>query len=228
MTKPTDDSIIAFCYLENEGDEQNKCLLSETALHIKQKGITSSLLLGWIQQVSFKRKKYLLPIVLGGIIAPLAGLGLFQYYLNPWLMMGIMLIAILAIYYGYEGGVALCIETPVKEYDFFVATVSPNLKAFAAFVQQKIKGIDIKYYIKLGMEDIAELQQNGHLKLPEAGLRVYLQNEINSSELQNYFEMNFEKMATEMRYIKSDYGQLTPFIFGELPVSQVIISSHSD
>ncbi|HNP19330.1 MAG TPA: hypothetical protein PKL31_12905 [Fulvivirga sp.] len=213
-----EEDIIAKCYVDRDGDEKNVCYLSKTSLHLNINNRLSSFFVQWITDITLKRKKYLMPIVIGGIVAPLAALGLFQYYLNPWLMMGILLIALLSIYYGYEGGLALCIVTPIKEYDFFIKTATPNLKAFLAYTKQAINEDSIKFYFKLKDDQWDLAKKVGEVIPEKQGLELSMLP-INSKAPESSFYIESKDLPVEIKYVDDGSGNVVPKIFNPLPVA---------
>jgi uncharacterized protein (DUF952 family) len=228
MIEDNDYSIKAKCGLDKDGDGQNICFLTETSLMIKQNGKTSSYPLSWVRNLTFKTKKYLIPIVIGGIVAPLAAIGLFQYYLNPWVMMSVLLIALLGIYYGIEGGLALCVETPIKEYDFFIKKSTPNLRAFVAFVMADIRQDSVKYYIKIDKSEWSKAQKKGYIEVTPIGIELtYIVPEYNN-ETEVILNIVTEKIPIEIKYVENESNDLAPKIFQHIPISHITISGEND
>ncbi len=214
----TEEEIIAKCYVGSDGDERNVCYLSKTSLHLNINNHLSSFFVQWISDISLKRKKYLMPIVIGGIVAPLAALGLFQYYLNPWLMMGILLVSLLSIYYGYEGGLALCVVTPIKEYDFFIKTATPNLKAFLAYSKQAINEDSIKFYFKLTDREWEVAKKVEELLPNEKGLELSMLP-ISSKTPETSYYIESKDLPVEIKYVDDGSGNVVPKIFNALPIA---------
>ncbi|MTI22168.1 hypothetical protein E1176_14145 [Fulvivirga sp. RKSG066] len=130
------EPIIATSYIARLGDEKNRCFLSKKSLFIKYKGRLEQFDLSDIQELNFKHKLLLLPLILGGILAPFALLALLKDLGNPWLLLSGMVLGILLIYYGYDGTPTLSIATKVKEFDFFIKKPTPNLLAFSKYARQ--------------------------------------------------------------------------------------------
>ena len=208
--------IIAKCYLLEEGDERNVCYLSEETLTIIFKSKKEIFFTHWIRTISFKKKKFLIPIVFGGITASLAGLGLFQYYLNPWVMLSTVFGASLLIYYGAMGGIALTIETPIKEYDFFIKKMTPNLNSFVAFSNTLIQGDSIKFYVSLSKEIVDEAKFSGELKVPEEGLTLTTKKPSIKAE-ECLLSFNSKDLPIEVKYVQKG-NELTPTIFKNIPI----------
>jgi hypothetical protein len=223
-----EENIIAKCYIDKEGDENNVCFLSDTSLHLIVKGRTSSFFVQWVLDISFKRKKYLLPIILGGIIAPLAALGLFQYYLNPWIMMSFLIISSMSIYYGFEGGLALCITTPIKEYDFFIKKATPNLKAFMSYARRTIEGDSIRFYFKLKQKDWENAKITGHFIPPESGIALSISPLKRKENTEVIVYLESKDLPVEIKYQDDGTGNLVPKVFNQLPIEFINIFERTD
>ncbi len=220
-------STIAKCYLKDKNDEGNICLLTEESLHIKYKSRESIFFNHWITEISFKHKKFLIPIVFGGISASFSAVGLFQYYLNPWLMLTLFFSSIMFIYYGLHGSMALVVKTPIKEYDFFINNITDNLKAFSAFASTAIKGDEIVFYFLVKKSDLVEIQTSGYLQPNSDGLKLST-NKPEPSKGQVLCCFESKKLPFEVKYINSKNGRLEPFVFDKIPLSVLSIVDHSN
>lgn len=220
MTFSSEEELIAKCYLDKEDDNENISYLTSTSLYIILNNKTHSFSNYWIKKIGFKQKKYLIPIVLGGIAGPLAALGLFQYYLNHWVMLSIMMAAILSIYYGIEGGLALCIETPIKEYDLFIKKTTPQLKAFIAFVSNSLSGNQIGFYFQISDQEWKETKALGFYKPSVDG--VNLTNSIPATNAENVvLEITTKELTFEIKYETQSDGSLAPMIYDKIPLNQI-------
>jgi uncharacterized protein (DUF952 family) len=220
MTFTPEEELIAKCYLDKESDDGNISYFTSSSLHVILNNKTHSFSNYWIKKIGFKQKKYLIPIVLGGIVGPLSALGLFQYYLNHWAMLSIMMAAILSIYYGIEGGLALCIETPIKEYDLFIKKTTPQLQAFIAFVGNSLSGNQIGFYFQINHQEWERAKELGFYEPPNSGIR--LTNSIPASETQNVILQIITKELTfEVKYHLQKDGSLAPMIYDEIPLNQI-------
>ncbi|QSE96977.1 hypothetical protein [Fulvivirga lutea] len=208
----------AKCYLGEEGDENNSCFISNESLTVIKNSKKNTFPLEWVKQVYFKEKIFLIPIVFGGISASLSALALFQYYFNPWLMLSILFASTLVVYYGIQGGTALVVVTPIKEYDFFLKQVSDNLKAFVAYITATISGIETSYFIELTEEQEKTIQEKSELQLPENGFPLSTSKRKSHSAV---FQILFDEPTFEIRYQKDNGGQLSPVIFGTLKMESL-------
>ncbi|MEQ8927151.1 MAG: hypothetical protein RLO81_15125 [Fulvivirga sp.] len=208
----------AKCYLSVEGDENNCCFISNDSLTVIKNAKKNNYPLEWVKQVYFKEKIFLIPIVFGGISASLSALALFEYFLNPWIMLSVLFLSSLVVYYGIQGGTALVIVTPIKEYDFFLKNVSDNLKAFVAYTNATLSGVETSYYVILDGNQEKYLEQKGELKLPESGLRLATSKPTTHSAV---YLIHFNDPTFEIRYQKDSARQLNPVLFGILKLESV-------
>lgn len=215
-----EEELIAKCYLDEEGDNGNVSYLTSTSLHIIQNNKTHSFFNYWIKNIGFKQKKYLIPIVLGGIAGPLAALGLFQYYLNHWIMLSIMMAAIFSIYYGIEGGIALCVETPIKEYDLFLRKTSPQLRAFISFVGNSLSGNQIGFYFKVSSDEWKEITQAGFYQPPSKGIALTNVKPITELDWVT-LEIATKELTFEIKYEQLENGRLVPMVYDKIPLNQI-------
>lgn len=216
----TSSSIVAKCYLKRDNDENNVCLLTESTLVIRYKGKSDHYFIHWVKNIAFKRRIFLIPIVFGGISASLAGIGLFQYFLNPWIMLSILFTSALAIYYGIQGSMALVIITPIKEYDYFISHVSENLRAFSAFAYNQSMGNQIDFYLIMTQNEYTETQANGFFLPLKAGIPLStVKPSVSENEV--ILKVKTEELPFEIKYIKTETGDLTPYIFDKIPISHL-------
>lgn len=124
----------AFCYLYKQGDERNKCTLTETILITTNKGIENSYLLKDLNQAEFHEKKLLLPLISGSIIASFGLTSNLSGYFNPWLTMSVSIAGIYLFYYGWSGTWTLTLDTSLGNKDYYLRGVSLNLKAFINYL----------------------------------------------------------------------------------------------
>lgn len=220
MTFSQEEELIAKCYLDKEGDNKNISYLTSTSLHVILNNKTYSFFNYWIKNIGFKQKKFLIPIVLGGIAGPLAALGLFQYYLNHWVMLSIMMAAVFSIYYGIEGGLALCIETPIKEYDMFIKKATPQLKAFIAFVGSSLSGNEIGFYFKISNHDWEEANNLGYYTPPSSGIVLSNSKPLKEEE-SVILEILPKKLTFEIKYELEQNDKLVPVVYEKIPLGQI-------
>lgn len=129
---------IAKCYLYNEGDEKNRSLLFEESLIFYIKNSKKEFPVKQILEIEFKIKRLLAPLIIGGVVAPLSLVALYQYLFNPWLLMILFFSGVLLFYYGWSGMPSVSVSTTYGEYNILVHTVSDNLKTYIKFVNDNL------------------------------------------------------------------------------------------
>ncbi len=133
------DKIYAICYLHQANDERNKCLLTGKDLVVVRQGKTYRFPLIEIKRIAFGHRRVMLPLVAGGIVAPLSLLAIYTYHSDPWLMLPLFFLGLFALYWGWMGYPALLIKDGVREHDFQLLYISPNMQAFAAFASSMVE-----------------------------------------------------------------------------------------
>ena len=214
-----DEPIVAQCYLQKGSDEANVCYLSQQHLFVRQFNRLHSFALESVLTIEFKHKLLLFPLIIGGIISPLALIALFNGILATWLMMGAFIGGLLILYYGVEGGNTLTIVTALKEYDFFIKAPSKNLKAFISFVLKYGKrGIPIAYFFLITKQEWNVARQAGHLDLKKA--KELLEDPVVKEDM---VTLRLEPLSAgiEVNYIYNKKELLVPSIKGALPVKDL-------
>lgn len=103
-----------------QGDDHTVFHLGTKKLSIIKKGETVSFYLKNIQNVSLELKKMILPILLGGTIAPLTFLDILKNGNNTWWAISVAFSALLLLYYGLRGRYQLKISLDYSEHHFFI------------------------------------------------------------------------------------------------------------
>lgn len=224
-----EDTIIAQCYILKKGDENNICYLSADNLFIKSKGIVSHFPIDSIMNISFKHKILLMPIIFGGILAPFALIAVFNGYYNVWLMLSLMMGGLAILYYGIEGGQTMSVQTNVKEYDFFLKSVSPNLKSFVSFViNYQHRGEDaLIYYFTLSEDHWHQAQSLGYIDSDEPILLSPLRSGPTTDIVE--LSVNLSTIPDSIAYTMSEeLNKLVPTIEKRISVSDIIIPDKKD
>ncbi len=119
----------------------------------------------------------MLPLVLGGITASLSLVAIFKTTYNPWLMLSLMIGGCLAAYLGYQGSWVLTIEEDKTYNDYFLSSISANLRAFVAYTNtftthRQPKGV---LYLPLSAAEWQNAQQQEFIKIQKPRRLFYLQ-----------------------------------------------------
>lgn len=219
-----DSKPIAKAYLKTDGDESNSCLLFENNFIIYFKSKRSQFPLEWIQEILFQHKIFIIPIVFGGISSSLSALALFQYDLNPWLILSILFASLFTLYYGIQGGETLVVRTPIKDYDYFIMEKTENMKAFIAYFNSFKKGYQANYYLHLSAKDVEEAFESGYIKTGKSGLRLHTNPNPANPELKAYV-IDTKNSSISIKYIKDSDNTLVPIIYDNISVEAFTISN---
>ncbi|MDF9800735.1 uncharacterized protein (DUF952 family) [Catalinimonas alkaloidigena] len=129
---------IAIAYLQQDEDKENKCILTSQRLIVIHRGRVNSFERHHIKDLGFSKRRIMLPLVSGGIMAPLSLLAIFLNLYNPWPLMFIFFLGLALFYLGWQQHPVLTVRDGVKEHDFFLKEATPNLRAFTSFARQVI------------------------------------------------------------------------------------------
>ncbi len=155
------EEILAFCYLQQVKDEKNKCLLTPKHLVVIYRKKTTPFELEHLQGVSFNNRRWLLPLIAGGIVGSFSLLAIFLNLYNPWPLFLLFVLAALGFYWGWMPHPVLTIRDQVKEHDFPLRYISANLRAFVSFVNQyKKQRNEMIYHVARTEEWEMAQQQN--------------------------------------------------------------------
>lgn len=214
---------IAKAYLKTDGDDNNVCLLYDNHLILYFNSKKSSFPIEWIHQLFFQQKIYLIPIVFGGISSALSGLALYNYNFNPWIVLTLLFGSLFVLYYGIQGGMALVVRTPIKDYDFFVLDSSENMKAFIAFFNNYRNGYDVSYYLHLNETDLEIIKSKGFIQDSNDGILLQVSK---SSEQGIYsFKLDTNGYSFVIKYVSDHNNTLIPKVFGKIPVEAFLKSN---
>ena len=170
--------IIATCYLHEAGDEQNKLWLSPQHLQVWHRGRLRVFSLEQLRRLEFNHRKLMLPLVLGAIAASLSLVAIFKTHYNPILMLCLLVAGCLAAYRGYQGNWVLTIEESKTYTDYYLSSVSPNLRAFVAyantFTGRQPKGL---LYLPLTHDEWGAARERGQLGINRPQ-RLYYRQEL--------------------------------------------------
>ncbi len=127
------EEIVAVCYLQKANDEANKVILTNERLVVVYLGKHNYYQQEHILAITFSQRRSMAPLIVGGIIAPLSFLAIFNNLFPPWPLMVVFFLSVLSFYFGWLGHIAFTIEEPKASHDFIIKTKSKNLEAFVDF-----------------------------------------------------------------------------------------------
>lgn len=216
-----DEPIIATSFLTKEGDLKNQCFLSRKSLFIKYRGKIEDFELEHIKGIQFKHKLLMFPLVAGGIAAPLSALALLNDFGNPWLLLSLLITGIMLIYFGYEGSPSLSVTTKVKDYDFFISTPSPSLRAFVKYARQiYFFGQKGQYfYFTLSPEEYQSLLSQNKLELSKPLHLLYYEDIVNQKGV--FLSIEPLNVSADFTFRAID-NEVVPVLTGTLKPEDII------
>lgn len=135
-------------WLITEENEIRRCtfnkhdalLLTNKRIYFTYNGKDHHLYLKSLTKLEFSFRRLMLPILTGGIIAPLSLIALFLQVLNLFVGFTMLLIGILLLYYGYRGTYQLVFHTPHKvSFAIFVDEPTREMAQFVSIANKMIK-----------------------------------------------------------------------------------------
>lgn len=220
--------MVAFCYLYQADDQRNLGILTSNALIIRRKGKDARFALDDIKVVNFKEKRLLFPLVIGGVASTMATIAIFKNVFDPWAMLITMMVGLFLLYMGWQGSKTLTITTSVKEYDFFLRSVSKNLEAFTNFVNGNLasgSNMTASFFIPVSRAAWNDIQANGGIEPKEGVIRLYMLTDLRKVSQQisgkefTLLIVDTEKLPFEVKFEShGNDGQLHPYCYGKIPI----------
>ncbi len=124
---------VASVYLKRSGDERNKMMLTDRSLVVIYNGREFAFDRESCKKLEVGYKKYLFPLIVGGILLPLSFLAMAGNDFNPFFLILFLLAGFYLLYAGWSGSPVLTVVQEPKAIDFSLFHISDNLKAFIAF-----------------------------------------------------------------------------------------------
>jgi len=122
-----------------KSDGSLQMVLKENTLYAKNKGREHHIPITRIAHIDMQFKRLVLPIITGGIVAPLAMISLFSGVLDQWVAAGLLLTGGMLAYYGYTGAYQVqIIFTNSLRLTFFVDEDSKGVRDFLAKVKDRL------------------------------------------------------------------------------------------
>lgn len=182
----------------------------------------------------------MLPLLAGGVLAPLSIISIFKNLYDPWLILLILFASLFLFYFGWIGQKVMTIQENVQTSDFGVTNISLNLKAFARFVNDILsnKGRDepsfLIYHIttRKQWEAYSEDKTYTPPSLRKEGfIHCYRWEQLKQVK-RKYFENEKElllllidafKVKSEIKFEDVyNSGKLYPHIYGNLNLDAVV------
>jgi hypothetical protein len=119
---------------------QNYLLLTNKRLLVFYEQKRRNISLKQINSIELHFKRLMLPLLLGGIVAPLSAAGLFNGSLGPLMGISLIISGILLCYYGWMGTWQLRLGLNGNYFlHYFTDEQSPRLRLFIETLNQKLK-----------------------------------------------------------------------------------------
>lgn len=119
--------------LFNEKPEKGRVEIENEVFVLEEKGKEKmEIHLSEIHAAAFVYNKLILWLVIGGTVAPLAGVGFIKSILNPWVALAFIVGGILTFYYGWQGRSMLQITYGIHKK--IVVGVDDNARKWHAFI----------------------------------------------------------------------------------------------
>lgn len=129
-----DNETWATCYLKGNGDEKNVLKLDNRHFTIIKNGRSQHFDIHEIKSVHKSNKRLLLPLILGGILSPLALVAIYENLFSPFLLLSAFFTGIFLLYIGWAGSYTLVITMEGNKDEFiFLRTIPKQVLKFIDF-----------------------------------------------------------------------------------------------
>lgn len=216
--------MISYCHLRPEGGNKYICLLTNKTLIVGIKGKDTIFPLADVNRVAIKRKVLLFHSIVGGILMPFCLLGVFSGMGDLWIMMSLAFGGLMLLYYGLAGTVTFCVNTNLKEYDFFIHMAHPGLIHFSKFVNEVVlseHGYENYFCLVLSNEEWSMAIDSKIVVIPKEG-RVLVEgpDKLALGEEEKGFILDKPlENGMNIQYVKEGEGVIVPRIFTDIPIS---------
>ncbi len=207
------EAVHAFCPLENVTETKERAYLTSSSFIIRRKGQDHQFEKEKIRDVRIRHRLYLIPIIAGGIIAPLAVAALMNDLGELWLLMLIIASGLILLYYGFQGGPAITVFTSVKDYDVFIPAVTPQLRSFIAYTNWQLRSADDSLYVVLTKEE----RENARLSGIQPGKRLYVRlKDIPPAEQPMALKIDTASQQLDLRFHQEQENGPTEIFLGNV------------
>jgi hypothetical protein len=167
---------IAICYLRTEGDRGNQCILTTARMVITFRNKDHIFPLETITGIEIERKKMLLPLLSGGIIAPLSFIGFMNFLIAPALSIFAIISGILLFYIGWTGNEVLSINATNQFGQFPVRQGTGGVRDFIEYSKKviwKSANSALFFYLVFSYDDLIKYDIIGLIQKNESGSDAY-------------------------------------------------------
>ena len=145
--------MIADCYLQAEGDQRNYIYFDERNLVIRYRDSIHRIYLRTPTRLAITHKKYILPIILGGILSAFSLLMIWHNLFSPWPVLITFLASLTAFYFGWQGSWMLIMRQSGQELTFPITESHTHLERFTKFFNDYQKGKIMKSIYHITTEE---------------------------------------------------------------------------
>jgi len=145
---------IALCYLSRDGDEHNKCELTDRRLLITRKNKLFEFRLNSIRFLAVNQRRLLIPIIFSGVFTPLIIVGFFKGIFHPLMALLFIVAGIFSFYIGWIGHEVLTVKQTSALTDIPVINPTLNLRAFMEYTNRYIQKEPIEYLLVYFLSEI--------------------------------------------------------------------------
>lgn len=221
------EKALAKVYFLSENDEKNKLLVSDEKLLVVRKNQRKTYLLATLAKLKTEIKKYLLPLILGGIITPFAFLSYFINLFHPWIHLLSVLSGMLLFYIGWAGKHAFTVVYKNGDEDiYYLPTVSKNLLAFIDFANSLLRNPSSTIHGNLVYFEVDQLRQAELFAASPEGasplfpLWGFTHDQLQKNrgvDLSNIVAINAQKAGREIKFsFDLDSNQMRPSLDGPI------------
>jgi len=188
-----ENEVWAICYLNNDEDTENRCILTQQELLIYRNAKEFRIQTSDLISISIGRSKHLFFVILGGILAPLSLLGIYENILSTNLLLILSVLALGLFYHGITGSEAVILKSGKFEEIIPLEKAYSSLADFVGFVQMVLPQLHrnpntILFYARKISENPSEYQ----LFAPEA---------IDKDDIKHGIIVDFLKLTNSV-YVK--------------------------
>ena len=164
-----ENEIWAICYPGNDKDEKNVLKLHKNLLLVIKNGHIRKFKTSEISDIKISKKRLLLPLILGGIVAPFSFVAIYENLFSPILLLTSFCIGIFLLYAGWTGtNVIIFQDQDGKEEYLHFRSLPGQVIKFIDFLKlltsSKIKNTSMEFYHILSenpQENIPDLSKSG-------------------------------------------------------------------
>lgn len=133
------EKVRARVFLLKSDDKKNQAFLSDEKLMVIRNGKKYLFSINEIALLASETKKMLMPLLVGGVLAPFSFLSYFTNIFHPLLHLLFTLTGLLLFYVGWVGKHTLTIKKKKGDEDFiFLPGITRNLKAFIDYTNTQL------------------------------------------------------------------------------------------